>query len=713
MKLYTKLNVIQLMLSIALFLVLVLTISVLNTGIRNKNLRISFNNAEISAEKLKNWTFEMTVSQEPTSYLVENYSLYFNDLETFIQTIENDRLFQRLGAEKSAVFEENKEKWRQILGEWPPSILIDALNIREISPMEGQLSLINHISLHRWKQSNPQGILTELEKSLKIINDLEITVSNTESAFSNFLIDILNEADQQISKQFNTLTYTIAAALLLALVLILFLGKLLEWKLLGQLRTLSNFEKGDYSGIKKTGNMLNDELSNISNAIQIFGNSMEMKLQTFLTIMQEISETFEMNMETSNIEKVLLQQAMKDSNADGAAIYTILGDEGELILSSLSGRYHPPFKVENIPDNPEYVDIEALLRGYIIMPNKTILGESAKKGKVRFIKNVSKESNIDWNREVKDELYISSIIIIPLKMDKAVFGILVINKNERGRYFTDHDFNNMLSFGELIAITLDNIHQYTEKLEASQLNRELEIAMDIQENLLPKRLPTLPNCKIAHFARNVKGLNGDYFEGHPLGEHKIMLSICEVAGRGIAAGLIMIMIRTILRLLTDRESDAVTIMDKLNLNMTSKIALENYASVGIFVIDSDGKFSCSSASHFPFYVYRAGNKDFETLQSTGIPIGVDQDTQFKQIEGQLNKNDLILLHSDGIADARNISGQFFGIESLLRHVQRKADTDPQEIVEYLKFQLESFEHGSQQSDDQTLIILKYTGGETS
>jgi sigma-B regulation protein RsbU (phosphoserine phosphatase) len=228
---------------------------------------------------------------------------------------------------------------------------------------------------------------------------------------------------------------------------------------------------------------------------------------------------------------------------------------------------------------------------------------------------------------------------------------------------------------------------------------------------MPKKMPRIPYGKVAYMKRSLKGLNGDFFDVIPIKNGKTMIAICEVAGKGVPAGLVMVMIRTILRLISSDAEDARSIITMLNNDMTEKIAIENYASVGITVIEQDGSFTYSSAAHYPMQLIRAENMSVENIQTEGIPIGVDKNTVYTQQKGKLDKEDLLILFTDGIPEARNRSGKHFGIENLINTVKSAENNNPENITELLKTEIEFFERGTFQKDDQTTVVFKYTGGE--
>ncbi|MCK5736321.1 MAG: SpoIIE family protein phosphatase, partial [Spirochaetaceae bacterium] len=410
----------------------------------------------------------------------------------------------------------------------------------------------------------------------------------------------------------------------------------------------------------------------------------------------------------SQVENTLLTLAMRETAADGAALYKVGGESGELIMSLSAGKFRPPFVVSDLPEAPEEEDINAILRSRIIQSGKTMLGESAIQGRGIMIRDIENNTDIDWSRPVEDALYISSLIVVPLQIGSTVFGVIAITSAKPGILFSDFEFANMQSFGELAAITLDNIYKYSDLLEATILNRELGIAEEIQKDLLPKRLPRLPGGEVAIMSRSIKGLNGDYYDVFPMGEGKTLVTICEVAGRGVPAGLVMVMIRTILRLVSTPDRDAQTIMTLLNREMTGQIAIESYASVGILVIDSNGEFTFSSAAHYPLQILHSDAAAFEIIQTEGIPVGIDMNTRYKQQNGVLNKDDLLLFHTDGIPESRSREDKAFGIENLLSVVISEAEKSPDKIIETLQAELEYFERGTEQKDDQTVIVLKIT-----
>ena len=187
-----------------------------------------------------------------------------------------------------------------------------------------------------------------------------------------------------------------------ALVLILVIGgtaffaNFYSRKLKNLDKALSEVAGGDFSTrVQMKGN---DEFARLSTSINAFTRTLGAKLESFRLIMHDMGHSLNTSLDSTQVEQTLVKLAMKDSGADGAALYKVGGDAGELILTSIEGRFRPPFKIMDLPDDPDEEDIEAVLRARIITPHQTVLGTSAGNGEALFIRNVPAMSDLDWLR---------------------------------------------------------------------------------------------------------------------------------------------------------------------------------------------------------------------------------------------------------------------------------------------------------------------------
>ncbi len=708
MKVRPKLILAEILLSAALLFSVLFSITTFINFIGFEDLKIKTATLQDTASRIKYAVISMLAESEPTSFLLLEYQLLNEQMTLELDIIAEDRTFERLPDENKDIFVGITDNWgftQQVLS---AAQIESYLDLRDNSPGTSPESLATILAVLRETGDGQAGLLDALEDAEISFRQLERNINLFEAMLGRALNDMRDSADLFRRRQFVQAIAIPVITLILAFFGILLFAGNLSSKLIRLDKALSDVAGGDFSiRVDMKGS---DEFNSLATSINAFTRTLGAKLESFRLIMHDIGQTLNSSIDSTQVESTLLKLAMRDTEADGAALYKVGGESGELILSQTEGRFRPPFEVTDLPDMPDEEDIVAILRSRIIQPGKTILGESAVQGQAIFIRNLNEIEPTSWSRSEDDPLFISSIIVVPLRIGSTVFGVLAITSAKPDNLFSDLDYANMQSFGELAAIALDNIYKYADLLEATQLNREIGIAEEIQQDLLPKRLPRLPGGDVAYLSRSIKGLNGDYFDVYPMGNGKTMITICEVAGRGVPAGLVMVMIRTILRLVASSEKDAQKIMTLLNQDMTRRIAIENYASVGILVIDSDGGYSFSSAAHYPLQILRSESDSYEAIQTEGIPVGIDKKAIYQQEIGVLNNRDLVLFHTDGIPEARDRDGKVFGIENLLKVVSAESENSPEKIIESLRIELEHFERGTSQKDDQTVIVLKYTGG---
>jgi sigma-B regulation protein RsbU (phosphoserine phosphatase) len=133
-----------------------------------------------------------------------------------------------------------------------------------------------------------------------------------------------------------------------------------------------------------------------------------------------------------------------------------------------------------------------------------------------------------------DILFISSIMVIPLILNKKILGVLsVVSKNPE-QLFTKEDMEHLTTFGDYTSLTINNLFIYLQLLEKQEMEREVGIAAEIQGQLLPSRLPRVSSIKMAAYSLPAKGVSGDYYDVIPIKKGNVMLVMCDVAGKGLS-----------------------------------------------------------------------------------------------------------------------------------------------------------------------------------
>ncbi|RPJ05807.1 MAG: GAF domain-containing protein, partial [Spirochaetaceae bacterium] len=220
--------------------------------------------------------------------------------------------------------------------------------------------------------------------------------------------------------------------------------------------------------------------------------------------MQNLGSAISEKLELSQILNFITASSVKSTNAQAGAILLIDEFDSLLKVEAVSGVFPPPYQV---PDRVK-VKISSLqdyFKSQPIKPGETIFGEVAKSGKPVFIKNTLQDPRMKQNTQ-SDTLFVSSFIAIPLIVSKRIIGVISVIKRERDKLFTENDYDHLRTFANYSSMTIDFILTYLELIEKKEMERELGIAAEIQQKLLPRKLPVLRTASLSAFSIPAKGV---------------------------------------------------------------------------------------------------------------------------------------------------------------------------------------------------------------
>ena len=249
-------------------------------------------------------------------------------------------------------------------------------------------------------------------------------------------------------------------------------------------------------------------------------------------------------------------------------------------------------------------------------------------------------------------------------------------------------------------------------LQAAQerLQKEIDIAMQVQNSMAPKWLPELDGFEFA--ARNIPAryLSGDFHDFISIDEKTYELVLGDISGKGIPAALLTLSLRTSIR----DESTPFPFMAAPPeiLNEVNHEKYEELSHMGFFVtlflaqLNNQGSFSYASAGHGEALIFKHTIGEIVSLPATGLPIGVLEDEAYQHAIFILSPGDVIVIFSDGITEASNISEEQFGLERLKEIVRQNASCSPKEMTDCIEAAVLEFSEGHEQDDDISMIIVK-------
>jgi serine phosphatase RsbU (regulator of sigma subunit) len=265
------------------------------------------------------------------------------------------------------------------------------------------------------------------------------------------------------------------------------------------------------------------------------------------------------------------------------------------------------------------------------------------------------------------------------------------------------------TFSEFLAIQTLNLRRRNDEVRNRVVARELEIAQEIQNLLLPRILPQPTGFGLAGGWHSAREVGGDFYDAIALGGQSLLLMMVDVMGKGVPAALFATTMRGLLRGLASRSSDPAQLLSTLN-----RLLYKELSSVSMFItaqivrVELQSRtVTAASAGHCPLLIIQPGRRAAIALPAQGIPIGVLPDTVYNAVTETLGTPASVLLHTDGLTDTRNPAGKPFGQRRLMAWLRTNAipGRSAAELRDSLSAELERFRGGAAMADDQAFLLL--------
>ncbi len=247
-------------------------------------------------------------------------------------------------------------------------------------------------------------------------------------------------------------------------------------------------------------------------------------------------------------------------------------------------------------------------------------------------------------------------------------------------------------------------------LDKERLEKELEIAREIQETLLPAHLPHLRNFEIDAYYHPASQVGGDYFDLIKVDEQRLMIAVGDVAGKGVPGLVIMAMTRMLVQHLALRGEQPSRLLRHLNVLLKRDMKRNLFLTLFCGLLDKEeGTLSFASAAHMPLIVYHSSEQMVRMVKTQARPLGVFADDVFSkgldEVTIQLRPGDLFLQFTDGLNEMRDPEGAEFGMEKIMQAVYDEAKGGARHLLAELRRRLEAFRRDAPQSDDLTLLAV--------
>jgi phosphoserine phosphatase RsbU/P len=240
------------------------------------------------------------------------------------------------------------------------------------------------------------------------------------------------------------------------------------------------------------------------------------------------------------------------------------------------------------------------------------------------------------------------------------------------------------------------------------MEEELRLARTIQQSLLPGELPTTGWLRASGGSIASYQVGGDYFDVARVTDTCWSAVVADVSGKGVGSALLASLLQGALITATDHPQAMSNRTERLSRFLLERTGGEKYATVYYSVIHRDGRMIYCNAAHPPPFVLHPDGSCVE-LAANAMPVGLVEGAEFPTVEIQLLPGDKIVIYSDGVTEAQDTAGQFFGRTRLRQTVIACASSDCASIHCAIQERVAAFTEGAAQSDDITVLVLEFQG----
>jgi sigma-B regulation protein RsbU (phosphoserine phosphatase) len=374
----------------------------------------------------------------------------------------------------------------------------------------------------------------------------------------------------------------------------------------------------------------------------------------------------------------ILELAIGAVKADRGVLMTI-EDDGELLVRSNKG---------------EGFHISTAVRDRVLTTGSSVL-----------VRDTSIDDAFRERRSIVEQ-NIRTLMAVPLQTRDQIIGIIYVDSPSLVRQFTRDDLNLLTVMANVAAIRIEHT-RFAEMEQARKLMaRDLEQAAEIQRQFLPATAPPVGGLDLAGHNAPCRTVGGDYFDFFPYDGNRVAMVLGDVSGKGMPASLLMMGLQARVQVLAEEPRDLAEVMSKLNRITSANCPSNRFITLFFCILDGDtGELTYCNAGHNPPIIVRADGSR-ELVPGGGPVIGILASVEYHALKTRLEHGDTLVIYSDGITEAADVTGEEFETDRLGAAVAKCRDLPAGAIVEEVNRAVSEFTAGVPQGDDITMIVAR-------
>jgi phosphoserine phosphatase RsbU/P len=291
--------------------------------------------------------------------------------------------------------------------------------------------------------------------------------------------------------------------------------------------------------------------------------------------------------------------------------------------------------------------------------------------------------------------------------EQRPIGVLYLDSHEKGTLLSAATRAVLDTVATEAASAIESTRLYREATEKTRLERELQLAGDIQRALMPKSRQSGPHFEVAAASLPCRAIGGDFFDYFALADGSFGFALGDVAGKGPSAALLAAMIQGSFAAHVGTAASPAALMAHVNQTLIRRSLDSRFVTVIYGALAADGRLTYSNAGHNPPVLL--GRHGARRLETGGLFLGLFPQAAYEEETLALEPGDLLVVFSDGVTEALNAQGEEFEEERMLACLDAHRQCTPAELLECLLSTVREFAASAAQSDDVTALVLRYGG----
>lgn len=339
-------------------------------------------------------------------------------------------------------------------------------------------------------------------------------------------------------------------------------------------------------------------------------------------------------------------------------------------------------------------------------------------GQIVVSENIAADERILIGEKAAEEGLGAAIQAGLVFKNKPMGVIRLYSRTPRG--FDEADRGLLASLAQQAAAALEQSRLLRFEHEEQRVQRQLQLAADVQQRMLPRTPPNIPTLDMAARYIPSSELGGDFYDYIDLNGH-VGVVVGDVVGKGIAAALLMSSVRASLRAFVQDLYDLDEVVSRVNIALCKDTRDNEFASLWYGVIDPVRlRLTYCSGGHEPPIIVRVPehraptSADMDELSVGGMVVGIDPSQRYQRALFDLRERDVLIAYTDGIPDATNFSGEKFGKkrmrQAILRALSDRPESTASEVAERILWEIRQFTGLAPRNDDKTLVVVRVLPG---